>query len=171
MIETFISSEYVEYDTIESHVLYIDTIPYIPSNQFSIVEVDEDGLLSAVLISVLSDARWPFSADAPLTAGDRRGWWGDLTLPIENDKTGSQLWTLSRWPMSGEKILTEAKRLAEESLRWLLDDQVAEWVNVGVERESLDTLKFSVDIKRPNVSELDRYHFVWKQVAESVGEK
>lgn len=82
--------------------------------------VREDGLESAVLISLFSDAR--VSSDEADDPEDLRGWWGDLTT--EDDQIGSKLWLLQR-SKTVKDNLTKARRYIEQALQWMIDDGVA----------------------------------------------
>ena len=89
----------------------------------------DDGLRTAVIISLLTDRLADADAAIPDGTSDRRGWWGDLALDVPDappvpDLIGSQLWLLAR-----EKQIPETARRAEhyarEALQWMLDDGVA----------------------------------------------
>jgi phage gp46-like protein len=91
----------------------------------------DDGLLTAVVVSLFTDAR--AGADDPLpderagVPSDRRGWWGD-PVPDEDgrDSMGSLLWLLWREKETPE-VVARAERYAQEALRWLTrDGHVAE---------------------------------------------
>lgn len=103
----------------------------------------ERDLETAVLLSLLCDARARDDDVLPDGGTDRRGWWADSAAPeVEGDRTGSRLWLLSR-----EKILPEtlrrARDYAEEALAWLVEDGAAESVRVeaSMPRRGLLALK------------------------------
>lgn len=89
--------------------------------------VTAPALESAVMISLFTDAR--ASADDRLPPGDtdRRGWWGNA---LGDDSIGSRLWLLRR-----SKRLPETLRRAEdyirEALAWLIEEQLAQRVEVS----------------------------------------
>jgi phage gp46-like protein len=99
--------------------------------------VQDDGLGTAVIISLFTDARAREDDVLPgnLTPGtfqDRRGWWGDLTSEKENDSVGSRLWLLER-SKDIEEMLPQVKRLSEEALQWMIDEGIAAKIEVTVE--------------------------------------
>ncbi|EHM03450.1 phage protein GP46 [Acetobacteraceae bacterium AT-5844] len=83
-------------------------------------------LVTAVHVSLFTDAR--ASDDDRLAPGetDRRGWWGDL---LDDQPIGSRLWLLRR-----AKHLPETLRLAQdyirEALAWLIQDGIAASLDV-----------------------------------------
>jgi len=95
----------------------------------------DGGLESAVRISLFTDRKANdddelLDPDFP----DKQGWWGDLVSPeVENDKIGSRLWLLKR-AKTDEETLTRAKEYAEESLVWMIEDNVASNIIVEAER-------------------------------------
>lgn len=94
----------------------------------------EDGLETAVIISLFTDARANPEDQLPdPRSDDRRGYWGDTFPEIDGDKTGSRLWLLSR-EKTIQETLNRAKQYAEESLQWMLDDMVASKLEIETER-------------------------------------
>lgn len=94
------------------------------------IDMDE-GLESAVFISLFTDMR--ARIDDSFDNNDRRGWWGDQTLPVTGDQIGSRLWLLNRSKSTLENIRL-AKIYVEEALKWLVDDGVAKKVEAIAER-------------------------------------
>lgn len=93
----------------------------------------DDGLDTAVAISLWTDRLANADDVIPDGTGDRRGWGGDAYLPLlasgAPDHIGSRLWLLSR----ALEILETAQRAqayCREALQWLLDDGVAASVTV-----------------------------------------
>lgn len=84
----------------------------------------DDGLRTAVIISLFTDARARDDDPLPDQGGDRRGWWGDCANDDPNDRIGSRLWLLAR-----EKVVpATAIRAADycrEALAWMMDDGIA----------------------------------------------
>lgn len=85
-----------------------------------------DPLIAAILISLFSDARLPDGVAADSAKDDPRGWWGDA---LDGDSTGSLLWRLARAKKTTE-TLRNAEDYAQQSLRWLVDDGIAEKLTV-----------------------------------------
>lgn len=122
---------------------------------------DDDGLATAVLLSLFLDRR--AEADDPvedtglLTRGAggalfaRRGWVGDaLAIPgaAPGDRIGSRLWLLAR-----AKQVDETLRLAEdyarEALDWLLADGLAAAVAVAAAWIARGVMELTVTVTPP----------------------
>ena len=110
----------------------------------------DDGLRTAVIISLLTDRLADADAVIPDGTNDRRGWWGDLPLDTADDRPapdfiGSQLWLLAR-----EKQLPEVARRAEhyarEALQWMLDDDVATRIDAVATFPQLGWIKLQITI-------------------------
>jgi phage gp46-like protein len=89
----------------------------------------DNGLATAVLISLFSDRRADESDRLPDGDTDRRGWWGDAWPEIEGDKIGSRLWLLYREKQL-QSTVERAREYAEESLAWLIETGAAERLEV-----------------------------------------
>lgn len=129
----------------------------------------EDGLETAVVISLFTD-RMAASMD-PLPEGetDRRGCWIDATLDElstgqADAGIGSLLWLLNR-EKTLSSVLSRAKQYAEQSLSWLVTDKIAESVSVTAERlgsAGNDWLALSIAIARPAKPAIAfRYDYNW----------
>lgn len=103
----------------------------------------DTGLGSAVVRSLLTDRRATPTELAADGGGDARGWWGDDA----GDAWGSGLWLLARGKATQE-TLTRARELARESLRWLVDDGIAQAVDVDASYPSQGRLALSVRVIR-----------------------
>lgn len=98
-----------------------------PAIDLSLVGYDlatEDGLRTAVIISLFTDRRAEADDEIPDGSDDRRGWWAG---PI-----GSRLWLLARTKETPD-TLARARAYAIEALQWLIDDGVATTVDVTAE--------------------------------------
>lgn len=98
----------------------------------------DDGLLTAVLVSLFTDRRANADDVIPNGTGDRRGCWTDAWPEVAGDLIGSRLWLLSREKQLPD-VLQRAQTYAEEALAWLVEDGIAksvsapsEWVKPGV---------------------------------------
>lgn len=121
----------------------------------------DDGLRTAVALSLLCDRRAEEDDIIPDGTDNRRGWWADAIADQDGDKWGSRLWLLSR-----EKELPEVRRraeaYAEEALDWLLDDGVVSEIVVTAETLNRTVLWLRVDIQRGDGTRIsDRYQYVW----------
>lgn len=124
----------------------------------------DNGLASAVLISLFTDARAPQLTELPPGEKSLRGWWGDLEEPR---KTGSLLWLIMR-----EKTLPEvavrAKEYAENALAWMLEDDVAQTITVDAQLVRPFGLPLKITITRGSAKQ---YAYLWDAVAEYVETK
>lgn len=122
----------------------------------------DDGLETAVILSLFTDARASDDDPLPFGENDRRGWWADAFPTVDRDRIGSRLWLLRREKQTQE-TLNRAREYAEEALAWMVADGVAR----GVEVESFvvrnGVLGLSVVIQRPDASVARfRYETLWK---------
>lgn len=118
----------------------------------------EGGLVSAVLVSMFSDARAP--EDSGLAGADPRGWWPDDAT----DRHGSLLWLLTREKITPE-TLSKAKTWTEDALSWLVQDGIAERVGVEVERLGLDRVGIGVSLLR---GKQVRWQHLWDALEEVI---
>lgn len=132
---------------------------------FTIVANDletDDGLETAVLVSLFTDRRAATDDAIPDGTDDRRGWWGDPTLPTPNDLIGSRLWLLSREKQQ-QSVLDRAAEYAREALQWLLDDRVSDQIDVTAEIVRTGILGLLVVIHRPAKATAEfRFDFNWQ---------
>lgn len=114
----------------------------------------DNALNTAIYISLFTDAR---AEGGDL--GDRRGWWGD-----EFGAFGSKLWTLLREKATDE-VVDLAKVYAQQALKWLTDDGIAQTVEVQTERTGLYSISISVTVSKPNDrAENFRFAMNWQAV-------
>ena len=105
--------------------------------------VTDEGLQTAVLISLYTDNRALITDEVfnPLTP-DRRGWWGNKVLPaVEGDEAGSKLWLLERAKTIGTYTENQAKSYIEKCLQWMIDDGIAQRIEVTVEKQGTTETK------------------------------
>ena len=135
--------------------------------------VMDDGLATAVLISLFTDARARDDDVLPQGA-DRRGWWGDIGNDDPNDAWGSRLWLLLERAKVTDDTALMARDMAIEALAWLTADQIAS--DVAVEASVLPVtaanpagaLVLSVSLTRPTGPGRERYDFVWDATSGSI---
>lgn len=121
----------------------------------------DDGLDTAVIISLFTDRRLDDGDVLPDAEKDRRGWWGDAIPVVQGDKIGSRLWLLARAKQLPD-TLRRAEEYAKESLQWLIDDRVALSIDVTaiIVRNGVQGL--TVIINRPNKDpKTYRFNDVW----------
>lgn len=135
--------------------------------------VPDEGLRTAVLISLFTDARAPDDAPLPEAGQDRRGWWGDVLADGagpdagsagDRNRIGSLLWLLARAKVTPQ-VLVEARQYAEEALDWLVRDGIARAVRVVASAQQAgptpDALVLAVEIDRPDGPGRQRWDFTW----------
>ncbi|MBN2140672.1 MAG: phage GP46 family protein [Desulfovibrionaceae bacterium] len=101
-------------------------------------------LFSAVVVSLFTDRLAERSDELPAGETSRRGWWADATLPGDR-RYGSRLWLLRREKQTAV-VLARAKQYAEEALAWMLEDGLAESVEVSAAWAAQGVLALSVVI-------------------------
>ncbi|MBE9542506.1 MAG: phage GP46 family protein [Proteobacteria bacterium] len=120
----------------------------------------DNGLETAVAISVFTDKRVT-DEELPDLEESKRGWWGDMYPEVDQDKIGSRLWTLER-----EKKLVETLRLSEdytrEALDWMLEDSIADSVDVVSNYDDNNFLNIDIKISRPEQDD-SRFSVVWDE--------
>jgi phage gp46-like protein len=110
----------------------------------------DDGVMTAVVVSLFSDARAEPGDAIPDGTSDPRGWWADNADPpmggIPGRRLGSKLWLLRRAKQTTE-TLTLAKRYAADALQWMLDDGIATAVTVQTWYPRLAWMGFDIAIQ------------------------
>lgn len=121
----------------------------------------DDGLETAVLVSLYSDARAEVD-ELPIGQTSRRGFWGDAVENPDKVNTGSKLWLLDRAKTTDE-LLEQVREYCEAALQWLVDDAIAE--SVTVETRYLDKFSMAIEITiaRPQGEKQPfKYGYVWE---------
>lgn len=90
---------------------------------------EDDGLETAVILSLFTDRRAAEDDALPDGSDDRRGWWGDAYPDVDGDLIGSRLWLLFR-EKDMQSAVNRAREYTEEALEWLLEDGIARRVEV-----------------------------------------
>lgn len=117
----------------------------------------DNGLATAVIISLCSDARAEFSDELPAGVTERRGWWG-------GDKDfGSKLWLLTREKTTA-RTAARAREYVQKALQWLIDDGIAQSVEVTAEILNPYTLAVSASISRGSNK---KYDYLWRSMAST----
>lgn len=129
----------------------------------------DDGLETAVIRSLFEDRRAEAGDVLPEGETDRRGWWGDVFPIVDGDRAGSRLWLLDRAKQTAE-TLRRAEEYVREALQWLLDDKVAERVEVPIlEFPSPGRIDLAVEIYRPKGDSVTfRFHHTWAAQAGEI---
>lgn len=118
----------------------------------------DNGLASAVLISLFTDARANSEVELPPGESKLRGWWGDLS----ERKTGSLLWLIMREKTVPE-VAARAKEYCESALAWMIQDGVAQAVTVEAKLIRPFSLQLIITITRGTAQQ---YAYLWDAVEE-----
>ena len=111
--------------------------------------IESDELLdTAVLISLFTRKLADEDDVLPDENSLREGYWGDQYEKIPSHRKGSKLWLLRR-SKATRSTLNLARVYALESLQWMIDDGIADTIEVEVERQNDGRLAFQVKIQRP----------------------
>lgn len=122
----------------------------------------DDGMRTAVALSLLSDRRALPDDELPGGGTDRRGWWADALADRQDDQFGSRLWLLGR-EKDLASVRDRAETYARESLEWLLEDKVAADLEVIATTVSNDALQIRVVVIRGDGSRLaEQFQYVWR---------
>lgn len=84
----------------------------------------DQGLGTAVFLSLFCDARARRDDLPEDTAESRRGWWGDS----EGDRFGSRLWLLRREKQIASTLLL-FEQAATDALQWMVREQIVQRVD------------------------------------------
>jgi len=95
--------------------------------------VMDQGLYTAVIISLFSDRRAGPEDELPWPQEDRRGWPGDMISEYANDQIGSLLWLLVR-EKTLEETLQRAEEYAQSALQWMVEDKIVSKIEVKAYR-------------------------------------
>ncbi len=121
----------------------------------------DDGLETAVLLSLFLDRRAEDGDTLPDGETDRRGWWADAVPVVEGDQIGSRLWLLGRSKQT-QDALPRAETYAREALQWMIDDLVTDRIDVTASIPRAGVLGLEVTIYRPTVDPTTfRFSYAW----------
>ncbi len=122
--------------------------------------VPDEGMRTAIILSIFQSARAAADDDLPAGDGDRRGHWATEFAETEGDEAGSKRWLVAR-----SKNITDIPLLLKEydeaALQWMIDDQVVSTVDVTVTIEG-DRIVEEVKLGREGLDEVAfRFDHVW----------
>lgn len=117
---------------------------------------------TAVTISLFTRRLASTDDVLPEPRSHREGWWADDHTEVEGDLIGSRLWLLSRSTLS-QATLNQFRVYALEALQWLIDDGIAETVEVVATRYTgrSDTVQIEVEILKPTTP-ASKWRGVWQ---------
>jgi phage gp46-like protein len=127
----------------------------------------DDGLDTAVILSLFTDRRADDDDSIPGGSDDKRGAWVDSFSDVENDKFGSRLWLLESAKLLPETV-NRVREYCAEALNWMVQDGVAKAVNVTaqiIRNYPLGIIAAEIDIVKPDGT-TTRYKFdkLWSAV-------
>lgn len=117
----------------------------------------ETTLKTAVLLSLFLDRRADDGDQLPPGETERRGWWADAAPVVAGDRIGSRLWLLAR-EKGAATVRARAEKFAREALQWLIDDRVAERLEVAADFPRAGWLALTLEIFRP-AGDVVRFQF------------
>lgn len=122
----------------------------------------DEGLETAVLLSLFTDRRAENGDPLPEGETDRRGYWGDAVANVAGDRIGSRLWLLAREKQT-PTVRARIEEYAREALRWLVEDRVAERVVASASFPEAGRWDLVIEIYRPGAADPVRFRFadVW----------
>lgn len=124
----------------------------------------DDGLKTAVVISIFTDARALNDDELPEGQTDRRGWWGDMLADVDADKIGSRRWLYFREKQTPETA-RKIREADEEALAWLVDDGIAQRVTVETEWIARGVLGERILVTKPDGDVVDfKFNHLWGAV-------
>lgn len=124
----------------------------------------DDGLKTAVLISLFTDRRVD-SDDLPPEESSLRGWWADQFPDVPGDLIGSRLWLLKREKRTVE-TLNRAVEYSIEALNWMVEDGVADSLDVSADYDDNGALMLTITIMKPKDKDATTFRFKPKWNAE-----
>lgn len=120
----------------------------------------DEGLRTAFIISLFTDARARSDDPLPSPGADPRGWWGDAYMDAEDGVLGSRLWLLDREKRLGSTLI-RARDYAAEAVQWLIRAGVCSSIDVEVEAQG-NALAIALYPTRPSGPARQRFDFLWE---------
>lgn len=96
-----------------------------------------NALQTLVYTSLFTDAR-ASQAERPGPGQDRRGYWGDVFLPVGHSH-GSKLWLLRPGKIHANTV-HQVEDYTRQALAWLVDEGHARAITVTAERRGVDAI-------------------------------
>ncbi|QUM72175.1 phage GP46 family protein [Sphingopyxis granuli] len=123
--------------------------------------VTDDGLHTAIFLSLFTDARAREDDRLPDEGADPRGWWGNAFSLVAGRELGSRLWLLAREKITAVTV-ERARVYAVEALAWLKDDGIVSGLAVEATRMNAQMIALKIVIDRPEGPSRQVYDFVWE---------
>lgn len=128
----------------------------------------DEGLFTAVMIALFTDARAADDEALPVPGAPRRGWWGDA-LAADGEPWGSKLWLLARGKATAATA-ARAKAYAEAALAWAVRDKIAARIEVAAEAHPADNrIALAIAVTRPSGERIEyRWRNLWEAMTADV---
>lgn len=108
----------------------------------------ENGLRTAILVSLFTDGLADGDDELPDLGSDRRGWWaGEVTEADRGDFFGSRIWLLERAKLT-TATLVQAEEFAREALDWMVRTDVADRIEVAAAQLNRGVLAMDIKVIR-----------------------
>lgn len=124
----------------------------------------DDGLTTATIISLFTDAEAPPGAVIPDGSTNRRGYWGDMPLNSTNDTatvtTGSLLWLYENALQTQDNRLA-IQAAAENALAWMVTAGIAGSVNATATYPALGQCDLQIDIEQQGATKTLLFANIW----------
>ena len=119
----------------------------------------DDGLRTAVIVSLFTDRRADADDVIPDGTNNRRGFFLNPTM-------GSKLWLLNR-EKNLPVVINRARQYTRDALQWLLDKGIVQKLEITVESVDQETLGIEIRIHRPmGGDDVDyRFQHLWRAEA------
>lgn len=125
----------------------------------------DQGLRTAIIISLYSNRRAADEDELPDDNGTKEGWWADK-LRLSDDNIGSKLWLIGRGKIKADEIIPKAEQFTCECLQWMIDDNVAESIDVEASIIEPTSIEIDIEIIRPEIEKKEFYRFFYNWQAE-----
>ena len=126
-----------------------------------------DDLETAVIVSLFTWARRAEDDPDPTPGGDAMGWWADETLEDGTDFLGSKWWLTTGSKITPD-LFMQVAQWGQQALAWLLEDRVADRVEILPERSTIqpDRVDVLVRILQPAGASVEySYRLNWEAQA------
>jgi phage gp46-like protein len=120
------------------------------------------GLDTAIMMSLLVDKRAASFEVAEISR--RRGWFGNKLGNFVNYEIGSKLWLLDQ-TRATTNTLNYAKTYSYDCLQWLLQDNIADRINVDAIYDN-GSLKVIISIYKDQNLLYNKGVYLWKQTPD-----
>lgn len=120
-----------------------------------------NGLETAILLSLFTNAR-ASQGEVP-ESSRRQGWSGNILTQNENYELGGELWTLDQARLD-QVTENRVKNFARNSLAWLINDRIAETINVELERRNNRAVFVVIELFRAK-NLIARYITLWRSTS------